>query len=279
MSTLSAQLFTTGSQPGGYALGSVDVFFYSIDEDTDIAVEIWSTSGTGTNAVPDAKLYDLETPASIASASSSVLSFTPATSRTLSASTTYAVVIEDTAGEAFGWHTSETSEAVAESGWSIANDRHAWATGSMSWYSQSPPFQIAVKGPADTTTDATLSNLELEDDAGGAVTLSPMFSSTATSYTATVKNRMDRITLKPTKGDDDAEVNYFDGSDMALTDAHTGKDDFQVDLDVGANTIKVEVTAEDDNTTQTYTVTVTREAAATGRTQSCVQTITTAVSG
>ena len=45
----------------------------------------------------------------------------------------------------------------------------------------------------------------------------------------------------------------------ALTDADTGTAGFQVDLSVGANIIKVEVTAE-DNSTETYTVTVTRAA-------------------
>lgn len=176
-----AQLFTTGPRAGGYPLGSVDVFFYSIGDDPDIAVEIWSTSGTGSNAEPDAKLYDLTTPASIASASSSVLSFTPATSRTLSASTTYAVVLSDDNRDSHLWITTDDSESEAGTSWSIADDVHWWSTSDMSWDTFANPLQIAVKGPADTTTDATLSNLKLEDDAGGAVTLSPMFSSTATS--------------------------------------------------------------------------------------------------
>ena len=77
-------------------------------------------------------------------------------------------------------------------------------------------------------------------------------------------NRTDRITIYPTKNDDDAEIAYFDGSDMTLADADSDTDDFDVDLDVGANTVKVKVTAEDNDTTQTYTVVVTREAAATG---------------
>ena len=114
------------------------------------------------------------------------------------------------------------------------------------------------------STDATLSALAVKDGAGDAVALSPAFASTTTSYAATVKNRMDRVTFEPTKGDDDAGVQYFDADDTELSDAAGGVAGFQADLDVGANTIKVKVTAEDSDTTETYTVTVTREAAATG---------------
>ena len=56
-----------------------------------------------------------------------------------------------------------------------------------------------------------------------------------------------------------ATVKYFDADDMELDDSDTTEDDFQVDLDVGENTIKVKVTAEDDSTTATYTVVVTRD--------------------
>ena len=43
-------------------------------------------------------------------------------------------------------------------------------------------------------------------------------------------------------------------------DVDTGTDGHQVDLEVGENTIKVQVTAEDTTTTETYTVVVTRAA-------------------
>ena len=111
------------------------------------------------------------------------------------------------------------------------------------------------------STDATLSDLELSwDDSGTetAITLSPAFSATTTAYTASVGNSVDEVTIDPTVNDDDATVAYFDGDDNALTDADSVADDFQVGLDVGENTIKVKVTAEDGNTTETYTLAVTR---------------------
>ena len=112
------------------------------------------------------------------------------------------------------------------------------------------------------STDATLSDLELEDGNGHAVSLTPAFVSTTTSYTAHVANGVDEITLTPTS-DSYGTFAYLDGSDMALTDADAMEDGFQVSLSTGANTIKVKVTAQDGVTTQTYTVAVRRATTAT----------------
>ena len=103
------------------------------------------------------------------------------------------------------------------------------------------------------STDATLSNLSLSDG-----TLTPAFASGTTSYTASVGNAVSQITVTPTKSDTDASVEYLDGSDATITDADGMTTGQQVALDVGANTIKVKVTAGDAMTTETYTVTVTR---------------------
>ena len=109
--------------------------------------------------------------------------------------------------------------------------------------------------PAETaSTDATLSALSL----GTGVTLSPTFASDTTTYTASVANSVEEVTFAPTKHAE-ATVRYLKGTDV-LTDADGTDDGFQVALDVGANAITVEVTAEDGTTTQDYTVTVTRAA-------------------
>ena len=104
------------------------------------------------------------------------------------------------------------------------------------------------------STDATLSDLTLSDG-----TLNPAFAPATLIYTAAVAESVSQITVTPTPNDSNATVAYLDGSDSALTDAHTDTG-FQVALNVGANTIKVKVTAEDTTTTRTYTVEVTRDA-------------------
>ncbi len=95
------------------------------------------------------------------------------------------------------------------------------------------------------SSDATLSALSLSDIDFGT------FSSSATSYSATVANRVTRTTVTPT-------VNHSEASYViklgGVEDA-----DGTVSLSVGRNIITIEVTAEDGTTTQTYTVTVTRE--------------------
>ena len=128
-------------------------------------------------------------------------------------------------------------------------------------------------GPAATTTpiiptpltssDATLSALALSNAADNLdIPLSPDFASGTMIYMASVRNRVDKITIAPTRNNNGARVAYLDGSYMPIPDADT-KSGQQVSLEVGANTIEVQVTAEDNIMMKTYTVTVTR-APATG---------------
>ena len=99
---------------------------------------------------------------------------------------------------------------------------------------------------AAASNDATLTGLALANAADdAAVTLAPAFAADTTSYTASVDNAVAQVTVTPTLSDANATLAYLDGSDTALADADTAKTATQVDLDVGSNTIKVQVTAED----------------------------------
>ena len=106
--------------------------------------------------------------------------------------------------------------------------------------------------------DARLSALSL----GTGVTLSPTFASGTTTYTASVANSVDAVTVTPTTNHDDATIEYLDSSDNALADADTNTAGHQVALEVGNTVFTVKVTSEDGTTTQAYTVTVTRQATA-----------------
>ena len=109
---------------------------------------------------------------------------------------------------------------------------------------------------AAASTDATLSGLTLSGIDFGT------FTSGTTSYTASVANRVSQTTVSPTVNDDGAShVIKLGGA----TDA-----DGTVSLGVGSNVVTVEVTAEDDSTTRTYTVTVTRAAPSPPLTGQCV---------
>ena len=98
--------------------------------------------------------------------------------------------------------------------------------------------------PELPSSDATLTTLTLSGIDFGT------FDSTTTSYTAQVANSVTQTTVTPTVKDSGASYVIKLGG---VTDA-----DGVVSLSVGSNVITVEVTAEDESVTQTYTVTVTR---------------------
>ena len=99
------------------------------------------------------------------------------------------------------------------------------------------------------STDATLSGLTLSDINFGT------FSSGAELYTASVAYGVSQTTVTPT-------VNHSGASFVIKLGGATDADG-AVSLAVGSNVITVEVTAEDGNTTKTYTITVTRAGAST----------------
>ena len=80
------------------------------------------------------------------------------------------------------------------------------------------------------STDATLSDLAVEDNAGAAITLTPTFTSGTTDYTAFVVNSVDEVTVIPTVNEGHATYEILDGSGTPLEDADPNEGDFQVAL-------------------------------------------------
>ncbi len=97
------------------------------------------------------------------------------------------------------------------------------------------------------TTDATLSNFTISSG-----TLTPVFSPSTTSYTASVANRVTSLTVTPTTNQANATVTV-NGTLVA-----SGNASGAITLNVGSNTITTVVTAQDGITTNTYTIIVTR---------------------
>ena len=149
----------------------------------------------------------------------------------------------------------------ASPGWDIAETSLFSNNAGTVWSPSANEVEIAIKGTAGTpSTDATLTDLVVNDGSTD-LTLDPTFVSGTTSYTAAVANSVDEVTVTPTLGDSGATIEYLDGDDATLADADDVANGHQVALAVGDTVFKVQVTAEDDTTTQTYTVTVTRAAA------------------
>ena len=107
------------------------------------------------------------------------------------------------------------------------------------------------------STDATLSGLALEQAGGDTIALDPPFASGTTTYSASVENAVERVTITARTGYADAVISYLDGADGPLADADAA-DGFQVVLAEGVNTIKVKVTAENGQASETYRLAMTR---------------------
>ena len=95
------------------------------------------------------------------------------------------------------------------------------------------------------STDASLSNLTLSNVDFGT------FDPETFQYTAQVANSVTQTTVTPT-------LNHS-GASYVINLGGVTDEDGEISLSVGSNVIAVEVIAEDGNTTQTYTVTVTRQ--------------------
>ena len=121
---------------------------------------------------------------------------------------------------------------------------------------------IRAKTTEALSTDATLRALTLSGLDFGT------FDPDTISYSVQVTNDVTQTTVTPVRNDvEAAHMISLDGVEAA---------DGVIDLAVGTNIITVEVTAEDGETTRTYTVSITREeatAAAPEPVDTCVQSV------
>ena len=272
-----AQQFTTGDEEDGYTLSEIVAKLEEVGGTSSPRVSIFRDSSSSPYTGPGSSLYVLTNPSSLANGSNT---FTAPANATLAGATNYWVVFENTAtgtaaGDRYGVGRTNTYSGAEDpgtaSGWSIAN-LHYYHAGEADphWGGHLTVLLLAIRGTTSrsttsgstTSTDATLDELEFEDGSGNTIELSPMFVSTTTSYTALVAHAVDEITIAPKVSETHATVAYLNGSDTEIDDANSVKDGQQVSLAVGANTIKVKVTADDKVTTETYTVVVTRAAGA-----------------
>ena len=97
-----------------------------------------------------------------------------------------------------------------------ANSR-IWFNSGLSW-SAGDSVSLTLTEPA--STDATLSDLALEDNNGTTISLT---AGPTRSYTASVVESVDEITVLPTVNDSNATYEIQDGDGTALTDADTNR--------------------------------------------------------
>jgi len=104
------------------------------------------------------------------------------------------------------------------------------------------------------SSNATLSGLSVS---GSGAILSPAFASLTADYSVQLRNPVDAVTVTPTASFPSANIRVRIRNGTFVPVA-SGAATAPLSLDVGANPVDVEVTAQDGLTVQTYTVTVTR---------------------
>lgn len=105
-------------------------------------------------------------------------------------------------------------------------------------------YKLTLVEESAPSTDAALSDLRV-----GSLSLSPAFSGTVTSYTASTGNATNTINAMPSNAAAAIKV-VVNGTEIDNGTAASWQD--------GSNTVEVTVTAEDGKTSQSYTVTVTK---------------------
>ena len=143
-----AQQFTTGKEPDGYALGSVELYLRHVGRMDVPKVSIY----TSRNDDPGRSVYVLTNTRAGESVHNSLVTFTAPPRATLAPSTPYFVVVEAVDG-AFGvGGTDAVSEDAGSAGdWSLRGARHWRNTDAGNWFATTPPLRIAVKGLGPNT--------------------------------------------------------------------------------------------------------------------------------
>ena len=269
-SRVQAQGFTTGSASGGYTLSSIEAVLrttVSAANRATIRAELWSAA---TGGGPDSKLASLTVPSSISTtATTNTVAFAAPANTTLAASTTYYLVIYTvgTFNASVAGATSNDEDSGGAAGWSVADVGYFLTTdvpgASNSWTDDPSKVGIRVKGEAASTTlsnNAALIALTAKTATSATGTFTALnfgtFAQAITAYTASVAGDVTHLKLTPTAHHASATIKVGKGTNLSAVTS--GAESDAIALDVGANAIKVEVTAQDGTTKQTYTLTVTR---------------------
>ena len=153
----NAQGFETGDSTGGYTLESIEVQFEDVHDDLDISelsVELWGATTSGSVTLPDSRIAALTNPASIpASTDRQVAVFTAPANTTLSASTNYYVYLSYTKTSTEAHLSLTRSRSTGEDdtsaeGWSIHDVRRLRSRGTTNWGQSSRVAKIRVNGSA-----------------------------------------------------------------------------------------------------------------------------------
>ena len=145
---IHAQLFTTGSHPGGYTLTTVDVYLATMGMD-DVEVSIYSNNQ---HDEPGSSLYALTAPGTLTSGGFN--SFTAPSGATLSPNTAYHVYVNS--GDWWVGTVASTSEDDGIIGWSLADSWQWVSQPNDPWNDVTGALLTKITGADPRTDDETL---------------------------------------------------------------------------------------------------------------------------
>ena len=246
--------FRTGSHPDGYEPKEMRFRLAALAAGDDFTIDV-RTSVTQTDAGTVSFTFTKPDPLPTGTGETGV-ALAPPDGVVLQPSTTYFIVLTKTAGSfTVPYTSSDTQNGLA--GWGIGNKTIRGQVGNWSNEDQGVP-KFALKGFAIRSADATLSGLEvLSASDNTEQTLDPAFDTDTTEYQIQADADIDQVTVTPAKGVNTSTFVFQDGGGTEIPDASTGAG-HQVNLEPGNNTVRVVVTAEDEETTKTYTLTIVR---------------------
>ena len=230
-----AQAFTTGSNPGGYTLSSVDIISeYAEGDDATVSV-----CPVDTNVHPTGTCTALTAPGGFAAGT---LTFTAFPVMTLTRSTTYTVLVGTPGDETLQLDstTSDGEDSGGAAGWSLA-DSYDFKNASNVWgtITNGQSFRITIKGTIVTSTNnsPTVANVIPNQTATTGTSFSYTFPANTfddadtgdtLTYTAT---QADGVTALPTWLTFDAASRTFSGTPQT---ADAGKVSVKVTANDGA---------------------------------------------
>ncbi len=153
---LRAQEFTTGSQAGGYPLGSVGLRAGANLSATQLAAITATIRTKGAGGNPDTVRYTLTSPTTAVAADGEAI-FRAPDDATLRASTSYFIVfdISRRITDAARRTADDAEDSGGSSGWSIGNEFRDYNKSTSTWSTNTTgQFMIAVYPPPSDPTDA-----------------------------------------------------------------------------------------------------------------------------
>ncbi len=251
---------TYGATIPAQALNTVVTYSITATDNTTAS----TTSGTGTYTVGTGAPALSVTPSSNFTASGPAGgTFSPA-SATYTLTNSGAAPMSWSASKTASWLNLDSSGGTLAAGANttvIATINSAANSLAAGGYSDTITFTNNTNSIGSTTRTVSLSvlstNANLSGLTLGGVTLSPTFSSSTTSYTATVPSTTAAITVTPAVADATASVKV---NTVAVS---SGSPSGSIALATGSgNVINTVVTAQDGLTTKAYVITVTRQSGA-----------------